>query len=552
MRSIHTLSIAIVAVVLLTACKKLDTREDVLLTEKNIASDYSTINGFGYTAYSKVKNGFNVIDNNLFAAVSDEAEQTASTAQSQLFTSGGWNAFNNPDNVYGNCYEGIRAANYFLEKFINYKTLLAVNRDTMSDQSRSYLLDIQNIAWLRSENRVLRSYFYFELIKRYGGVPLVTKTLAITDNTDLPRASFDEVVNYIVSEIDAVKDSLQTDWKSFDQSRDGRLTKAAALAIKARVLLYAASPLHNPGHDLLKWQKAAMAAQDIIALNQFSLSSDYQSLFVADNTNINSETIWAIRMGPNNDLEKMNYPIGTPGGNSGVTPSLNLVEAYEPTGNVDPADPFANRDPRLAFSIATNNSNWNGRTIEIWAGGKDASTNTNASRTGFYLKKFLSDNLNLVQNESKLRSWIVFRYAEILLNYAEAMNEAYGPDNDNGYGLTATQAINQVRNRPNVLLAPVTALSQLEMRNKIKLERRVELAFEDHRYWDLLRWMDAEQLLNLPLRGIRVDKTANNDFNYSGFIVENRKFIAPQMYYYPIPQTEMSKSKGIMKQNPGW
>jgi len=164
----------------------------------------------------------------------------------------------------------------------------------------------------------------------------------------------------------------------------------------------------------------------------------------------------------------------------------------------------------------------------------------------------LSDNLNLVQNESKLRSWIVFRYAEILLNYAEAMNEAYGPDNDNGYGLTARQAINQVRNRPNVLLAPVTALSQLEMRNKIKLEHRVELAFEDHRYWDLLRWMDAEQLLNLPLRGIRVDKTANNTFNYSGFMVENRKFIAPQMYYYPIPQTEMSKSKGIMKQNPGW
>lgn len=552
MKTTYALTIVFLAIIFLSACKKLDTRQDVLITEQNIASDYTTINGFGYTAYTKVKNGFNVIDNNLFAAVSDEAVQTASSSQSQLFTIGGWNSFNNPNNVYGNNYEGIRAANYFLEKFVNYKDLLAVNRDTISDQGRSYRLDVQNIAWLRNENRVLRAYFYFDLIKRYGGVPLVTKTLSITDNTDLPRTGFDEVVNFIVSEIDAVKDSLQTDWKGFDQSRDGRLTKAAALAIKARVLLYAASPLHNPQNDVSKWQKAAGAAQDIIALKQFSLNNNYQNLFVGDNTTTSAETIWAIRLGAGNDLEKMNYPIATPGGNSGVTPSQNLVTAYEYTDTINANNPYTNRDPRLGFTIAANNSNWNGRTIEIWPGGVDAATNTNASRTGFYLKKFMSDNLNLVQNESKLRSWIVFRYAEILLNYAEAMNEAYGPDNDNGYGLTARQAINQVRNRATVLLAPVVAGNQLEMRNKIKMERRVELAFEDHRYWDLIRWKDAEQILNLPLKGIRADKAANNSFVYSEFIVENRKFIAPQMYYYPIPQTEMNKSKGVLQQNPGW
>lgn len=552
MKTKYALLIAVAALIVLPACKKLDTREDVLLTEKNIASGFSNISGFGFTAYTKVKNGFNVIDNNLFAAVTDEAEQTASSSQTQLFTTAGWNAFNNPDNSYTNSYEGIRAANYFLEKFQDYKTLLAVNRDTVSDHQRSYLIDVQNIGWLRNENRVLRAYFYFELIKRYGGVPLVTKTLSITDNTDLPRAGFEDIVNYIVTEIDAVKDSLQTDWKLYDKSRDGRFTKAGAMALKARVLLYAASPLHNTQNDLSKWQKAAMAANDIIALNQFALYNNYQNLFLADNSTTNSETIWAIRLGATNDLEKLNYPIATPGGNSGETPSQNLVDTYEYTDTINPVNPYANRDPRLAYTIATNNSKWNGRTIQIWSGGVDAANNLNASKTGYYLKKFMSDNLNLVQKESKLRSWIVFRYGEILLNYAEAMNEAYGPDDDHGNGLTARQAINQIRHRPGVLLAPVQAGSRDEMRNKIKMERRVELAFEDHRYWDLLRWKDAEQVLNLPLKGIKAEKLADNNFMYSEFIVENRKFIAPQMYYFPIPQTEISKSKGILQQNPGW
>lgn len=541
----------ILLAVLSFACKKLDTRKDVLLTEENVASDYNTVKGFGYTAYTKVRNGFNIIDNNLLAPVSDEAEQTASSSAAQLFNTGSWNSFNNPDNIYDYNYEGIRAANYFLEKSVNYKELLAVNRDTLSDDGRQYHLDVDDIEWLRNENRVLRAYFYFELIKRYGGVPLITRSLSPSENTDLKRAGFEEIVNYIVAEIDAVKDNLQTNWKSYDQSRDGRLTKGAALAIKARTLLYAASPLHNPENDLVKWQDAAKAAHDVILLNQFSLHTNYRDLFLTDVSVTSPETIWAIRLGPTNAMEKSNYPIGTAGGASGVTPSQNLVEAFEYKGAPDPANPYANRDPRLNYSIATNNSTWNGRTIEIWPGGHDQASQANASRTGYYLKKFLNDNLNLVQNETKLRSWIVFRYAEILLDYAEAMNEAYGPDNDNGFGTTARQAVNLVRSRSSVEMPPVVATGQADFRNKIKQERRVELAFEDHRYWDLLRWKGAEQALNVPLRGIRAAKNGNT-YSYSEFTVENRKFIAPQMYYYPIPQSELSKSAGVLAQNPGW
>lgn len=547
--------ISIVLLLFITgACKKdvLDTKIDTKLTPEQSKTDYSNLWNFGYTAYTYLKNGFSTIDNNLFASVTDDAEQTSPSSEAQLFNEGSWNAYNNPDHTYINDYEGIRAANYFLEYSVNYKHLLALNRDTMSDDQYQYNLDVQDIAWLRSENRILRAYFYFDLAKRYGGVPLVTKVLEPGDKTDLPRASYDAIINFIVSEIDAVKDSLQVDWKNYDVARAGRITKGAALALKSRALLFAASPLHNPSKDITKWEKAAQAAHDVIALNQYSLDNSYQNLFISDNTANSSETIWAIRLGATNELEKENYPIGTPGGHSGVTPSQNLVSAYEYKGPSDPNDPYANRDPRLYYTIVTNNNTWNGRTIETWVGGADGRNNTNASKTGYYLKKFLNDNINLVQNETRPRSWIVFRYAEVLLNYAEAMNEAFGPDNDNGWGMSARQAINVVRSRPGVEMPSVVAASQEEMRNKIKHERRIELAFEGHRYWDLLRWKDAEDALNHPLLGMRVNKNSNNPFSYSKFTVENRVFIAPKMYYYPIPYNEIAKSNGVLQQNPGW
>jgi hypothetical protein len=544
--------ILIIAMGLITACQQnLDTKIDTLLTNQDISSDYTTLWSFGYDAYTYLGNGFSSVDNNLFAAISDEAMQTASSSNAQLFNLGAWNAYNNPDNVYDHYYQGIRAANYFLEYSMNYKSILAQNRDTISDSQYQYKLDVQDIAWLRNENRVLRAYFYFELAKRYGGVPLVTKVLSTTDNTDLPRASFDDIINFIVSEIDTVQDSLQIDWKAFDASKDGRITKGAALALKSRALLYDASPLHNPTNDLTKWQNAATAAHDVIALNQYSLDGNYQNLFVGDNTDSSPEVIWDIRLGATNTLEMQNYPIGTPGGNSGVTPSQNIVSAYEYNGTPDPNNPYINKDPRMDYSIVRNGDAWNGRTIETYVGGIDGWNNPNVSKTGYYLKKFLNDNLNLVQNETVDRSWIVFRYAEILLNYAEAMNEAYGPDNNNGYGLSARQAVNQIRSRPGVNMPPVIASDQATMRDRIKNERRVELAFEDHRYWDLLRWMDADSVLNLPIMGIKVTQNGNT-FAYSEFTVENRVFIAPKMYYYPIPQTEISRSKGVLVQNPGW
>jgi starch-binding outer membrane protein, SusD/RagB family len=365
------------------------------------------------------------------------------------------------------------------------------------------------------------------------------------------------VVNYIVSEIDNNKANLQVNWKTSSfANNDGRFSLGSALAIKARVLLYAASPLHNPTNDVTKWQKAAAAAQDVMTTSGLNYALDntgYGNYFTGSNPLTSNETIFAVRMPANNTPETDNYPIGTPGGKSGEVPSDNLVSDYEFTGVPDPTNPYANRDPRLAASIVTNGNTWNGRTIDESPGGTDDMANANTSKTGYYLKKFLTDNLNLVQGGTAQNQWIVYRYGEILLDYAEAMNEAYGPDAvPAGYTTTARQALKMVRDRASTSLPVVTASSQTDFRTAIKHERRIELAFEDHRYWDLLRWNDAQTVLNQPIKGITVTKTSTGAFSYQQVNVANRVFNAPANYYYPFSQAEIVNSKNTLQQNPGY
>ena len=543
-----------------TGCKKtfLDTKIDTSPTAQTLNSNYSTLYSYGNAPYVYLRNEFTLIDNNLFAPVSDEAKQTALSSTVMLFNNGSWNASNNPDNYYANYYSGIRAANFFLENSGNYKSFLALNRDTISVTGKiSYNNDVLNIAWYRGEAHILRAWYYFELAKRYGGVPLVTKTLSISDNTNIPKASYNDIINFVTSEVDNFKDSLQVNWQTSSfTNNDGRLSKGAALALKARALLFAASPLHNTAGDVKLWQNAASALNDLIVFGegagQFALDGDYRNYFLLNNTLTSAETIWAIRYPASNLLEEENYPITTLGGASGITPSQNLVDDYEYVSTPDPTNPYANRDPRLAYSIVTNNSTWNGRVINEAPGGTDDMTKSNTSRTGYYLKKFLNDNINIIQGQADVHNFPIFRYGEVLLEYAEAMNEAYGPDNANGYGLSARQALNMVRSRPGVQMPAVTVSDQTSFRAAVKHERRIELAFEDYRYWDLLRWKDAATVLNQPIKGVTVSENTSGQFTYGTTVVENRVFDHSKMYYYPFPLTEISKSKGILIQNIGW
>ncbi|MES2278111.1 MAG: RagB/SusD family nutrient uptake outer membrane protein [Bacteroidota bacterium] len=563
----YTLVLVIILILGGVSCKKdfLNTKIDTLVTPTSAATDRGTMFSFGNAVYTSLQYGFLAFDNNLFAAATDEAQESTTVYGTNYlaFNQGNLNANNIPDGyLYKNYYDGIRAANFFLDYSKNGNKFLALNRDTVTD-AFNYGNDKLNLGWLRAEAHIARAYYYSELIKRWGGVPIITQTLQQTDNLYVAKSLYDDVVAYIVSEIDNNKAALQVNWKTapaFATSYDGRFTLGAALAVKARVLLYAASPLHNTTNDVTKWQKAAAAAYDVInndvanpsAKFNYALDASYGSYFTGANPLTSNETIFSVRRPPNNNPEVANYPISTAGGNSGLAPSDNLVADYEYTGAVNPANPYANRDPRLAASVVTNGSTWNNRTIDESPGGTDDMAKPNTSKTGYYLKKFLTDALNLTQGQTAQNQWVVFRYGQVLLDYAEAMNEAYGPDNANGYSLTARQALKKVRDRASTSLPVVTAGSQADFRTAIKHERRIELAFEDNRYWDLLRWKDAATVLNQPITGVTVTKSSTGVFSYSKVNVATRTFNAAANYYYPFAQAEIVNSKGTLVQNPGY
>ncbi|WEK37469.1 MAG: RagB/SusD family nutrient uptake outer membrane protein [Candidatus Pseudobacter hemicellulosilyticus] len=560
----YGLPLAIAVLLGATGCEKdfLDTRIDTNATPETIITDRATLFSFGNAFYTALPNGFYQLDGNLFAAASDEAQQTnAAAANVRFFNQGTLSPVNMPtdgSNPYKTFYDGIRAANFFLNYSTGYVEFLLRNRDTTNTSAIvNYRNDSMNIAWYRGEAHIARAFYYFELSKRWGGVPVIEQTFDQAADLHISRTGYDELVTYMVNEIDKYKDSLQPNWKTSSfKANDGRFSLASALALKTRILLYAASPLQNPSNDAAKWQKAAAAAQELMTapgLNLALYTGGYRNYFTGSNpiVSANNETILAVRAPANNTPEVNNYPIGTPGGNSGIAPSHNLVAAYEYIGEVDPADPYKNRDPRLAASIVTNGSTWTGRTIDQSAGATDDMRQPNTSRTGYYLKKFLTDALNLQQGGTALHNWVLFRYAEVLLNYAEAMNEAYGPDANNGYALTARQALQLVRNRASTQLPAVTASTKETFREVLKHERRIELAFEDHRYWDLLRWKDAATVLNQPVKGVTVTKNPNGSFNYQVVDVASRAFRAP-MELFPFAQSEIVNGNGKLIQNTGY
>lgn len=541
------------AALLASSCDKyLDTGLDINNTSETVATSRSSLWSFANAFYTPIIYGYSVIDSNIFASASDEAQQTSASSNVIYFNKGIVNASVNPLwTYYNNCYEGIRAANFFLDYVDDGKgmALLELNRNLITD-AVGYARDVASLNHYIAEAHVARAYYYSELIKMFGGVPIVEKTQEQSGGEKVARSSYDRCVDYIVSEIDAWKDKLAENWND-DNTREGRFTLGAALAIKARTLLYAASPLHNPSGDWDKWNKAAQAAADVINLGTYSLDPDYGAYFRGGNSLSSAESIYIVRRAASNTMETNNYPIATSGGKSGVCPTENLVSAYEWTGTPDESDPYANRDPRLAASIVVNGSSWNGRVIAQAAGETDDMARANASRTGYYLKKFLTDDLNLTQGATAQHNWVAYRYGEVLLNYAEAVNEAYGPSSTPaGFPMSAKQALQMVRNRAGASLPAVTASTVDSFRDAVKHERRVELAFEDHRYWDLLRWKDAMTVLNQPVNGVKITRSGAV-YTYTVQKVADRTF-NERNYYLPFMRSEIENSAGTLEQNPGY
>jgi len=566
--------IAFTAFVCVGCDQLLDPETNLFLTEEQVTSTYNNTQARAAAIYTYLPNGLSYIDGAMMASASDEAEHTIETSTIHKFNVGSWSAVDNPDNAWTSSFEGIYAANLFLENVDSVK-MDYYKLDPNQSQQEAYKNRLINIERWKYEVRFLRAFFYFELVKRYGGVPLLKNTLSLKDNfASIPRSSLSDCIQFISDECDSAASVLPVRYEDADL---GRVSKGAALGLKSRVMLYAASDLFNDpswaagyNHPELisltdgktrqeRWELAAGAAAAVINLSGSGYQIDkgtnaYQNLFKSFSS---PEIIFTRRNGASNTFEKANYPVGYDLGNSGTTPTQNLVDDYEMSDGtmfdwnnpVHKADPYANRDLRLKQTILTNNQSFKDRTIEAWKGGKDGKGIARASKTGYYLNKYIDSNLDLLLGQASIHSWIYIRYAEIYLNYAEAVNEAYGPNSRYpGTVLTARQALNQIRQRselPNIASTSDPSV----LREKIRHERRIEFAFEDHRFWDVRRWMIASDVLNSIIKGVDIEK--NDDvFEYTVVSVENRVF-EEKMYFYPIPQKDIN----IMKewpQNPLW
>ncbi|MES2890983.1 MAG: RagB/SusD family nutrient uptake outer membrane protein [Bacteroidota bacterium] len=527
---------------------------------------------FLLTTYAEaLPNNHNRIAGNYLDAASDDAVSSqAGISEVQKIVTGAYTAVaTNADNVWGRYYVAIRDATVFSVK-IN-QVPLAEKLPNGRSARPAY----------RSEARFLRAFLYFELIKRYGGVPLLGDRIPqLTDDVQLPRNSFDECVKYIVSELDDIKDSLRTQ-QMINSNTYGRITKGAAMALKARVLLYAASPLFNGGNidaanpltgftnaDPNRWKLAADAAKEVMDLNTYQLMPDVTDVFLTQAAPVgpNTESIFWRQNGLGTSVEVNNGPVGytTAGGNGITSPTQNLVDAFftnegkaitDPASKYDPNDPYNNRDPRLKNTIFYNNVLWLNRPVETFNGGLDKPGGTlQQTKTGYYMRKFMSkfETVNgAAVYSTTIHDFVYIRYAEVLLNYAEAMNELAGPSSG------VLDIIRQLRKRAGILPGTddsyglANGMTKDDLRKVIHNERRVELAFEEHHFFDVKRWKVAEQVYGQPLMGMDIQRTSSGQISYNPITVLTPAFRSPQMYLYPIPYSEVIKNPQ-MKQNPQW
>ena len=548
------------------SCKKgfLDPNPTDRLSEENVWSSPSLIEGLLIDNYKCLSDGFNnnfgiYNDNQMLASLSDEVVSVYEGYEGRIiFMNGQLNADNVESALFNklgwrNQYYYVARANEFLNR-INDVTVLT------DDLKKTFT----------GEMKMLRAYRYFNLLKHFGGVPLIDKPYTLgSDYKSIKRSSIEETLNFILRDLDDAISLLPADAVNI-----GRINKSVAQALKSRVLLYAASPLFNTTNNGARWGEAAAAAKAVIDGGRYSLEMNlekYRLMFVTYDPS-SPEIIFAkettILSSPEYGSFELNPPVshGTTGagGLSYFTPSQQMVDAYEMsngkpitdgTSGYNSQDPYKNRDPRFYAFIYYHGAKLNNRALDYSVGGTDRQFAVYGNPTGYNMRKFINETRfnadataisNVFVNEAT--PWIHIRYAEMLLNYAEAINEAEGP-------AKAFEPINLIRRRAGMPDLPGT-LSQSDMRQRIRNERRIELAFEEHRYWDVRRWKIAEETGNITVNGIKITKNTNGTNTFEvvpaeGPDIVNERIFLPHQYFWPIMRSEILANPNI-EQNPGY
>lgn len=525
-----------------------------------------------------------------FDGMTDLGKATRDLASTNKWTKGDWGlssgTLQEVELPYTEGYRAIRSCNLVIENIDKVENLT-------NEERNNYL----------GEVIFLRGFFYFEMIKRYGGVPYIDHVLTLDDELDLPRDTYEYCVEKICQDFDDAAELLplkrtDADW--------GRVTKGAALAYKARTLLYAASPLNNDTWetDRTKWVAAAKAAKTVMDLNVYQLNSmdEWENMFFGvTNKEVifqRLEDAWKFEDNTRYGWTPPYYWNGAPGigtkeaRSTTTAPTQNFVDMFEmedgavpiklgkdynglnpiinPESAYSDEHMYENRDPRFYKTVVYNgmmrwfNPSQEPKPMQLWGNyldGDDAYGENIAQvgvdfNTGYLNRKMWPPQFYAGSTESVLVPWIFFRYAEIYMIYAEAMNEAYGPDtNDPAEGLqmTARDALNVIRNRGYKINRDVkVAVGDKEgLRERIMNENAVEFWLEEHRFWDVVRWKKGVELFNTAIYCAVIDADENgNTVKVNRRVLEQHVF-RDYMHRYPLPTSEVEKSDNLV-QNPGW
>jgi hypothetical protein len=557
--------IGIVSVFSFSSCN-LDYTETTNYGKDFVQLNFDNVAGLLSDIYAKLDYDFGNYDGAMLASASDEAMYAWESNKVHNFYNGSWSPSNSLTN-WNDLFTGIQACNHYLANYVG----LTFPELMENDDYKAQMFRYENY---EHEARFLRAYFYFNLVRQYGDVPLVKEELPTENLNALSRTSYKEVIDYIVSECDDIIPKLPTDYTALGEfqitpAQNGRVTKMAAMALKARALLYAASPLFNDSNDNQLWYKAAKATKELLDVCQENgrKLDVYTKIWGSDNWQGNEAILVRRIVSNSNTLESRNFPVGVDHGNSGNCPTQNMVDAYqmketgkfwnEAGSGYDPLNPYDGRDPRFGMCIVKNgDTSWPGynkTAIQTYFGGVNGEPIAGATPTGYYLKKLLDGTLanNSGSLSSSRHCFLIYRLGEFYLNYAEALFRHLGSSDatSDEFNMSALEAVNIVRARTGVDMPPFqSGMSNDEFWRQYTNERMVELAFEGFRFWDVRRWKEADKYFK-NISQMKITKNSDNTYNYE------RKELSRQwedkMYFFPIPQDERMKNPNLI-QNTGW
>lgn len=484
------------------------------------------------------------------SSATDDAVYAWESNGIKTYYDGTWSPRNTINDCFSHYYAGIAQANYFLEN--------APDDFPQTQYLEDYKDRMQQLKNYPYEVRFLRAWYHFELMRRYGDIVLMDHSADPAKVNEMVPSDFHTVTEWIVGELDEITPKLPVSYAEFVTGRTNRITRGAAMAFKARVLLYDASPLHNPIRDRTRYEKAAAAAKAVLDSGWYTLVKEKK----INNFDAKGYIFGLIRSA-SNGLESSNFPIGVEGGNSGTCPSQNLAEAFDlldgtpfdwnlPEHRAIALD-VSKRDPRFGETFYVDGSLFKNKPLEMWYGGQNAQPKTGATLTSYYLKKNIIEETSFVTGNaiSYPHIYPIIRYAEMYLIYAEALFEATENSSFKGslggvdYTMSPLEALNAVRARAGV----GTLSSVSDFREAVRKENRVEFAFENHRFWDTRRWKIG--CGDTSIYGLSLVKDASTGaVTYTKTLVQTRKW-EDKYYLYPYSDSERYKNTNLQV-NPGW